>query len=51
MTKAKITKYSFIALLLIPKVLFAQTSQLALKEKINYGNYTRLHVILICAIS
>src|ERR1035438_5441625 len=36
MTKAKITKYCFIALLLIPMVLFAQTSQLALKEKINY---------------
>ena len=36
MPKAKIIKYSFIALLLMPGALFAQTGLSALKEKINY---------------
>lgn len=36
MIKAKINKYSFIALLIMPEILFAQASQSTLKEKINY---------------
>jgi beta-lactamase class A len=36
MTKTKIIKYSFIALLLMPEVSFAQLSQSTLKEKIKY---------------
>jgi beta-lactamase class A len=36
MTKGQIIRYSFIALLIIPEALFAQTSPSALIEKINY---------------